>query len=97
MASIQAITKAKATGLVLKSLFGIEPKYQYFDDYVRIFYSNEDLPTVHAKVNQIAAGSKKPGDIRIEFIPIVAPIAIKKVLPYAIGAIVAGYILGKTL
>lgn len=97
MASIQTIGKAKATGLLLKNLLGIEPEYQYFDNYVRLWYPQEDLKRVHERVNQIAVNSSKPGDVRIDFVPIVAPTAIKKIVPFAIGAIVAGYILGKTL
>lgn len=97
MASIQTIAKAKTTGLILKNLLGIEPEYQYFDNYVRLYYPAENLPKVQDKINQIAVNSSKPGDVRIDFFPIVAPVAIKKVAPYAIGAIVAGYLLGKML
>lgn len=97
MASIQTIGKARATGLILKNLLGIEPEYQYFDDYVRLYYTKDNLPKVQDRINQIAINSSKPGDVRIDFVPIVAPAAIKKVAPYAIGAIVAGYILGKML
>lgn len=97
MASIQSIAKAKTTGLILKNLLGIEPEYQYFNDYVRLYYSKENLPKVQDRINQIAVNSSKPGDVRIDFVPIVAPAAIKKIAPYAIGAIVAGYLLGKVL
>lgn len=97
MASIQTIAKAKTTGLILKNLLGIEPEYQYFDNYVRLYYSAENLPKVQDKINQIAINSSKPGDVRIDFIPMVQPLAIKKIAPFAIGAIVTGYILGKVL
>lgn len=97
MASIQTIAKAKTTGLILKNLLGIEPEYQYFDSYVKIYYSKENLPKVQDRINQIAANSSKPGDVRIDFLPMVAPMALKKVAPFAIGAIVTGYILGKIL
>lgn len=97
MATVQTIAKAKATGLILKNLLGIEPEYQYFDNYVRLYYSNENLPKVQSRINQIAVNSSKPGDVRIDFMPMVAPVAIKKIVPYAIGAIAIGYILGKTL
>ena len=97
MATVQTIAKAKATGVILKNLLGIEPEYQYFDNYVRLYYTKEDLPKVQGRINQIAINSSKPSDVRIDFVPMVAPIALKKVVPYAIGAVAAGYILGKML
>lgn len=97
MASIQTIAKAKATGLILKNLFGIEPNYEYKDNYVRLYYRPEQLKGVHGKIDQIALNSTKESDVKIDLLPIVAPIAVKKVAPFAIGAIVAGYLLGKVL
>jgi hypothetical protein len=95
MATVQTIAKAKATGLILKNLLGIEPQYDYQNDYVRLYYSGQGLNQVHEKMNSIAVKSKMPGDVRIDFVPMVAPVAIKKILPYALGAVLAGYIIGK--
>ena len=95
MAALQAIAKAKATGLILKNLLGAEPNYEYSENFVRLYYTKEQLKNVHNRVNEIATNSSKPGEVRIDLLPIVAPIAIKKVAPYAIGAVVAGYLLGK--
>ncbi len=97
MASLQTIAKAKTTGLILKNLLGVEPDYQYFDNYVRLYYSKENLPKVQERINQIAINSSKPSDVKIDFLPIVAPAAVKKVLPYALGAVALGFVLGKAL
>lgn len=97
MATVQSIAKAKTTGLILKNLLGVEPEYQYYDDHVRLWYPKEALPTVHERINNIAVNSSKPSDVRIDFVPMIAPIGIKKVLPYALGAVAIGYVLGKVL
>lgn len=97
MAAVQSIAKAKATGLVLKNVFGIEPQYQYLEDHVRVYFKPEDLPTVHAKINELFVKGKTPSDVRIDYLPVISPIAIKKVLPIAIGTLVTGYLLGKLL
>lgn len=97
MATVQTIAKAKATGLILKNLLGIEPEYDYQENHVRLFYSGNNLNKVHEKINQIATTSKKPSDVRIDFVPLIAPIGIKKALPYALGAVAIGYLLGKAL
>ena len=95
MATVQTIAKAKATGLIHKNLLGIEPEYDYQDDHVKLHYTGSNLNQVREKINQIATTSKKPGDVRIDFIPMIAPVGIKKALPYALGAVALGYILGK--
>lgn len=95
MATVQTIAKAKATGLILKSLLGIEPEYDYQDNFVRLYYTGNNLNQVREKVDQIATTSKKPSDVRVDFFPIIAPAGIKKVLPYALGAVALGYIIGK--
>lgn len=97
MATVQTIAKAKATGLILKNLLGVEPEYDYQENYVRLYYTGNNLNQVRERVNEIAATSKKPSDVRIDFIPFVAPVGIKKVLPYALGAVALGYIIGKAL
>jgi len=97
MATIQNIAKAKTTGLILKNLLGVEPEYQYYNDHVRLWYPKESLPAVHEKINTIAVNSEKPSDVRIDLVPMFAPIGIKKVLPYALGAVAVGYVLGKMI
>jgi hypothetical protein len=97
MATVQTIAKAKATGLILKNLFGIEPEYDYQENHVRLYYTGNNLNQVREKIDQIATTSTKPSDVRIDFIPMVAPAGIKKALPYALGAVAIGYILGKVL
>lgn len=97
MATVQTIAKAKATGLILKNLFGIEPDYDYQENHVRLYYTGNNLNQVREKIDQIATTSKKPSDVRIDFIPMVAPTGIKKALPYALGAVAIGYLLGKAL
>ena len=93
MATLESIGKAKATGLILSTVLGVEPKYEYHDNYVRVYYPSTDLPAVRAKVNEIATGPA--GDVRIDWLPLTTPIAIKTVLPVAVGLIAAGFLIGR--
>lgn len=95
MATVQSIAKAKGTGLILKNLLGVEPQYDYQVDHVKLYYTGNSLNQVRERINQIAVSSQRPGDVRIDFVPMVAPLVIKKVFPFAIGAIITGYLLGK--
>lgn len=95
MASLQAIAKAQASGLALKQMFGVQPDYEYLPDHVKVYYTPDKLLQVQNKIASMSTAA--PGEIRIDWVPMVAPLAIKKSLPFAIGALVAGYIVGKIL
>lgn len=92
MASIASITKAKAVGLALKNITGVEPEYEYQDNRTRVYYPSSDIPAVRKKLQSIGS---KTGDVMIDYMPVVAPELAKSVLPYAIGLIALGYIVGK--
>ncbi len=93
MANITSIGKAKAQGLLLKRLFGVEPNYEYGSDHVRVYWQPDKLKIVQMKIAKMQ--TVQPGDVRIDWFPAVSPLVIKKALPYALGAVVLGYVLGK--
>jgi len=93
MATVQTIGKAQLFGAALKQITGVEPSYIYEDNFVRIYFEPDRLKQVQAKLQKMAASG--PSDVRIDWFPIVSPIAIKKAAPFAIGLLAAGYLLGK--
>jgi hypothetical protein len=95
MASIQSITKAKGTGFLLEQLFGVPVAYKYNPDNVGIYYEPDRLKQVQSKIAAMA--SSGPGDVRVEWFPMVTPIVIKKTIPYAIGLIVAGMLIDRAI
>jgi len=95
MASIQSVAKAQTAGKLLKAITGIEPEYIYYDDYIRVTYKKEDLQEVQRKVSDLILNTSSDSDVKIDYFPIVAPVAIKKIVPYALGLLLSGYIIGK--
>lgn len=95
MAAVQSITKAKGTGFLLEQLFGVPVAYDYNPDHVRVYYEPDRLKQVQGKVATMAAGG--PGDVRIDWFPMVSPVVMKQAAPYAIGLLVAGIVIGKML
>lgn len=93
MASIASIGKAQLVGAALQKITGQEPSYIYNDDHVRVYFEPDRLKSVQKQLAEMATSG--PGDVRIDWLPIITPIAIKKAAPYAIGILVAGYLLGK--
>lgn len=95
MATVQTIAKAQGTGLLLEQLFGVPVSYEYNPDHVRVYYQPDRLKQVQGKVQTMASGG--PGDVRIEWFPMVSPVVLKTAAPYAIGLIAAGFILGRLM
>lgn len=93
MAALESIAEARIEGALLSKLFGVAPSYEYNPDHVRIYYQPDRLKQVQDRVNQMATSG--PGDVRIDWFPMIQPIVLKQALPYAIGAIALGYFLGK--
>lgn len=93
MANVQVIAKAKATGLIMSKMLGVEPDYEYAENYVRVYYQPDKLQTVQGNVNLMA--NKKDGEIKIDWLPIVQPLIIKKALPYLLGAGLLVYLISR--
>lgn len=93
MATIQNIAKAKGTGLLLEQLFGVEPSYQSFPEYVRVYYQPDRLKEVQKRVETMSRSA--PGGVRLDWFPVITPFAVKKAAPYIVGLLVVGYLLGK--
>jgi hypothetical protein len=93
MAEAVSIAKAQAAGLALQTVFGVQPSFLYNPDHVRIYFEPDRLKTVQTKIASMATAG--PSDVRVDWLPLVAPLAIKKALPFAVGLLVAGYLFGK--
>lgn len=95
MAAVQSIAKAQGTGLLLEQLFGVPVAYEYNPDHVRVYYQPDRLKQVQGKIATMAAGG--PGDVRIDWFPMISPVALKQAAPYAVGLIAAGFLLGRLM
>jgi hypothetical protein len=95
MAAVQVIAKAQGSGLLLEQLFNVPVSYDYQPDHVRVYYQPDHLKQVQARIATMAAGG--PGDVRIDWFPMVTPIMLKQAAPYAIGLLAAGFLIGKML
>lgn len=95
MANITAITKAQALGLAMQKITGIEPSYDYKPDHVLVYWQPDRLKRMQGYVEKLASSGRKPGDVRVNWMPVITPFAIKKAVPYIVGMLAVGYILGK--
>lgn len=93
MADIVTMGKARAYGILLQQLFGEDPSYYSAADHVKVYYEPDKLLRVQQRVNAMATGG--PADVRIDWLPMITPLAIKKAAPYVLGIAALGFLLGK--
>ena len=95
MASAAAKNRATVISLGLSALIGEAPSVTDKGQYVEIAWTPEQYTRLSVK---FAALMDKPsGEVRINALPIFMPYISKKAIPYAIGAIGGGFILGKII
>lgn len=97
MASIQSIAKAQAYGLGLQTVTGVEPQYDYQAKFTRVYYDASHLPAARKSIAKMIAAPTGDDDIKIDWLPLIAPTAAKAVVPAAIGLLLIGYLVGKKL
>ena len=92
--TVANIAQAEVTAQAIKALTGgIEPKTVYRKDYVELTFSPADSQKVRAIIE--AKLKEAPGSVRLDSLPIIAPIVIKRAAPWAIVALIVAYLMGK--
>ncbi|MFA5211979.1 MAG: hypothetical protein WC406_01455 [Methanoregula sp.] len=93
MASIETIGRAESLSSLIGRVTGIKPSQRIEGDQVVLYYEGSDLDRVREMVSRI----RPMDDIRLEYLPVIAPMAIKKAMPYALGLVAIGFIAGRLL
>jgi len=86
------IIQSNIIALALRGALGIQPAVTYTGDTAVISYQGKQLKTAQANFSALVSG-KSENKIRVDFWPVVQPEAIKKAIPYLIGAFALGYLL----
>lgn len=91
--------KAEATKKLLGSITGYEPVIVYENGKAFLMWRKEDIPKVQNKLNSLISvrPSNQPKDLNVKFEPVLYPVIIRKIAPYAIALGTAGFILGYIL
>lgn len=91
--------KAESIRKTLATVTGFEPVIVYQDNKAFIMWKKEDIPALQRKLNSVLSVKRKPSqsDTVIKFEPVLYPVIIKKILPYAVALGAAGFILGRVI
>jgi len=93
MANALTVGKAKIAGLAMGQIFGQEPQYYYADDHVRLYYDADKLRDIQKRIEMME--SSGPSDVRVDWLPMITPLALKKAVPIIGGIVLVGIIIGR--
>lgn len=92
----QSILKAESIVFAIEKITGTRPYIQYSPQGADIYFSDSQIKAIRPVLTALLEKKPTPGDnINIHAAPIVAPIILKKVWPFALGLVALGYVLGK--
>lgn len=88
-------TRAKALGYsaAIRLAIGSDPVVKEYPDYIQISFTPDQQKALTSYIE--SQMKKGPSDVRVDIAPIITPIAMKKVLPFAFLALSGAYMLGK--
>lgn len=90
--SLQSIATAEAYGAALKALTGVPATVTHKAEYSEVRFSDPNLASSWIE-QQLKPG--QPGDVRVDLMPAVLPVVLKRAVPVALGILAVGYLLGK--
>ncbi len=95
MNAVTAAIKAQTLALLSEQVLGVKPEIEKVgNDYYRLYWKSDDLPEVRENFSSYISNIE-PGDVRVEWVPVVQNVAIKKALPWVLGVFAAGFLIGK--
>jgi hypothetical protein len=94
MSSTAITIKTEAIAAALSTILGSAPVTSYSDGKGKITFTTDQSKKFQTLIDsaKIKTGAT---DLNIDFMPVVMPVVLKKVIPYALGLIAVGYIIGK--
>ena len=90
--SLQTIATAEAYGAALKALTGTGATVTHKADYSEVRFQDPRAAAAWIE-EQLKPG--EPGAVRVDLMPAVLPVVLKRAVPVALGLLAAGYLLGK--
>jgi hypothetical protein len=87
---------AESYAVALEKMTGVPVAVRHVADYSEVYWTPQNVPAARSWLNrQLSPG--KPGDVRVDFGPVVYPVATRRALPFVVGLLLAGYVAGKLL
>lgn len=93
MATAEMLAKAMLYRRALGRVLGQKPEYEVEEDYVRLYWAPDQLPKATKRYKEMVEA--EPGELRVDFAPVVMPYYTKKYLIFGLAAVAGAFFLGK--
>ena len=81
--------KAQGIGAALKLITGELPKIDQYPDHYTVYWSKDQQPKVSAfldsTIDKMTADTKEVNPIQIDLLPVILPVALKRIVPYILA------------
>jgi len=92
--SLTTRLQAEALAFAIETATQEKPYVSYFaDGHAELYFDKEQIPRLQSFVNTLI--KKAPGNVRINFAPVLIPVILKKILPVMLLLLAGGYLVGK--
>lgn len=91
--SVQRLAKETAVSLAIRALTGEYPDVVNTDTYTQINFTPGQVAILQGTLDEWS--SKEPGDFRINYKPVLVPYYVKKFVPWAVGAALGLFLIGR--
>jgi|WetSurMetagenome_2_1015567.scaffolds.fasta_scaffold06083_7 hypothetical protein len=86
--------KTEAIAAALSTILGSSPVTSYSNGKGKITFTSDQSKKFQTMIDSVKLKSGAT-DINIDFLPVVMPVVLKKTVPYILGLVAIGYVLGK--
>ena len=93
--SLQTMAQASVIAEAINTLSGVTPTIKYYPDHAELTFSAKDAKNIRQQLK--ARLKAAPGSVRIDTRPIITPLALEMLAPYAIAALAGAFLIGRAL
>jgi hypothetical protein len=87
------VIKSQGTALAIKAATGEMPLVTDYENYTTLSFSPEQIKNLRVKLK--SAMNAAPGEVRVDFAPIITPVVLEKIAPLALLGLLGVYLLGR--
>lgn len=95
MAGVLTTIKAESIKAALEKVSSVPANIEYSENGARIYWLPQNQKAMQLWIESNINRAKTPSDVNLDLSPVIIPLAVKKALPWALGAVLAGYLLGR--
>jgi hypothetical protein len=88
-------SKSQMYGEALRKIVGVTPSYKKEGGKTVVYYPEDKIPAARKSFNALM--ESPDGNVKVDFMPVITPYALKTYGVYALGLVALGFLVGKKM